>query len=282
MVGPSADDSFHLWHCNSFSSWQASPSNKARTPVEGGGIAGDGSEEVLDTVTKDEISPRRRDGKDNSNDAEGQFKFGIFTTLSFHGCFADWLSSATRGKLGDVRHGHHRAKGFGRAWPLVPWATLCTTTTVTVPTPDTRRSNSGFHRQDSRKCLSHRSTDLWLQASPLHPLVPASTPPFPSLLSRQSMSQCLQSRTFCRDRTAPSNADVTLSLSLLPASRRRHAKIGLNLLPVPRRHATLGLCLLPVFPLRQATLELRLLSASRHRHAILGFNLPPPLPSRHG
>ena len=36
------------------------------------GIAGDGLGEVLDTVTKDEISPRRRDGKDDSDYAKEQ------------------------------------------------------------------------------------------------------------------------------------------------------------------------------------------------------------------
>ena len=36
-------------------------------------------------------------------------------------------------------------------------------------------AGGGFHLQDSRRRLSPDSTDLWLQASPLHPLVPAST-----------------------------------------------------------------------------------------------------------
>ena len=37
----------------------------------------------------------------------------------------------------------------------------------------------GFHLQDSRRRLSPRSPDLWLQGSPLHPPVPASTLFFP-------------------------------------------------------------------------------------------------------
>ena len=41
----------------------------------------------------------------------------------------------------------------------------------------------GFRLQDSRSRFSPRSTDLWLQASPLDLPVPASTPLFLSLLS---------------------------------------------------------------------------------------------------
>ena len=105
-----------------------------------------------------------------------------------------------------------------------------------------------------------------------------------SSFSASPSGSSLQTSFFCPLFTAVHESVPALQ-HFVPRSygiiQRRHATLGLGLLPASkRRHATLKLSLLPVSRRRHATLKLSLLPASRRRHATLGSSLL-PAPRRH-
>ena len=105
-----------MWHSDCFSRCRGYTKQQWKA-VE---FDGDGWEKLLNMGTTDEIS----------DDAEEQLEIGVFAMVSFHGCFVvNWFPAQNH--VGRARHEGGwvyaidtvEAEDFGRAWPLVAWAT---------------------------------------------------------------------------------------------------------------------------------------------------------------